>query len=176
MTAALAALALVVLAGCDTNDGAAILASFVPEAVAPAPGTVTMAEAEQAGELVSVDVLVSGVDDLFGADFDVLFDPVLVEFVAWEPQALLGTQPIATIAAAAPGHLVVGASRHGSEGAIDVGAAAALLRLTFRALDAGSSGVSFDHADLLPVPGSGGPGTIGGLSWHGGTVVAVTEE
>jgi hypothetical protein len=151
-----------------------IVATFVPD-TAPTAGSVTMAEGGESGDLVTVEILVSGVDDLFGADFDVTFDAALVDYVDGEPAALLGTQPIATVATQSPGHLVIGAARHGSEGSVDVDAPAALMRLTFRALAEGSSPVAFGDADLLPPPIPGGPGTIGNVTWHGGTVVANEE-
>lgn len=150
------------------------VASFTPDQTAPAAGQIGLTQAPGgSGDLVSLNVGVNGVNDLFGASFRIAYDPTLVEFDNWSAGALVegaGQSALYQVAIVQPGVVEVGVSCAGCANGIDVGSTQNLVQLIFRATQSGSSPLTFVSADLLD---SGSPpGPIGGLNWFGGTLVA----
>jgi hypothetical protein len=160
--------------GLVTDGGASstLAAQFVPDQPSPGDDTVAMAGAGNSGDLVTVAINVRGVDDVFGADVNVVYDDSRVVYVTWQPGALLesGGQSVQYLVTPTAGNVEIGASVIGGSG-VDATTSQPLIRLTFRALEAGDSGLTFGSADLLD-DHPPGPQSIPGLSWHGGSIVA----
>jgi hypothetical protein len=150
-----------------------LVGSFSAENSNPTDLTVCMSEISGgSNSLVVVGIDVTGTDDIFGANFEVTYDPQIANFVNWSPGSLLeygGQQVIYQIVENTPGLIVIGIARAGGDaGGVNVTSTATLVRLTFQVTDPGScpvgfQGGSFDDGALDPIPG---------LSWHGGTLVA----
>jgi hypothetical protein len=78
-----------------------------------------------------------------------------------------GQTSICLVNESGPGRLVIGASRTGGAGAIDVVGTRSLVRLIFRATQAGDSPLGFDNMAL-----SDPQQEIHGVEWYGGTLFA----
>jgi len=157
--------------GSSTN----LVADFVPDRPVPAAHDVSMAKSGASGPILQVEVRVTGTNDVFGAAFDVLFDAARLEYVSHSAGTLLesgGSNVQYLVSESAPGRLVVSASilQPGAAG-VDVSGTKPLVRLTFRAVEAGSSTMTFDNEDLLD-DHPPGPSPIAGLTWYGGTAEA----
>jgi len=156
----------------DPGGSTTLAGGFTPDQASPADSTVTMALGAASGNLVTIEINVTGVDDLFSADFDVSYDSNQVEFVNWSAGELLesgGNSPLYWLSAAQPGLVTVAASRaEGTSGGVDVGASQTLIHLVFRVTEVGASTVAFERATLLDAQHP--PQPIPGLSWHGGTL------
>jgi len=144
--------------------------SFVPAQQAPLAGEITAAEGNASSNLVTVSVQATGIDNLFQAGFDVVFDSSAVEFVTWSAGGVLeqgGDTPIYAVAPQA-GRLVVAISRSsGAAGGITVGTTQPMIHLTFRVLTEGFSPLTLEngavHDAQAPLPQP-----IPNLGWHGG--------
>lgn len=160
--------------GDPTGGGSStVVASFLADKTTPAAGDVTLQEGSKSGNSVTVLVNVTGVNDIYGASFDVDFDPTKVEYVGFSggnvlesgshsPQYSVGGNPSA-------GRLVVYASRVGSVAGVDVAGTGLLMRLTFRAKAEGSFPLSIQVPALLNDAAS--PTPIAGLTWHAGSLL-----
>ena len=156
----------------DPGGTTTLAAGFTPEQDSPGDGTVAMALGGASGNLVTIEVNVTGVDDVFSADFDVTFDPDRAEFVNWSDGTLLESGGASTdyfLTATQPGSIIVGATRTGgASGGVEVGSSQTLIHLVFRVTETGASTVAFQGGDLLDSQNL--PQPIPGLSWHGGTL------
>ncbi len=173
----LATLSLVLLAvGCGGGRAYAPLADhdmelqFVPALAAPAPQSVSIAETAVADDSMTLAVNVTQPGaPVFGAAFDAVFDPTVIEFVGWNPGSVLeadgGTATY--LVQVDPGRVEVGASLQGGQGA-GIPGTRPLILLTFRLVDEGNSGLDFENASLLD-DGPPLPRPISGLFWFGGT-------
>lgn len=105
------------------------------------------------GDTCTVDVAVSGVTDLFSVAFDLTYDPQILEFVSAAEGPFLGkngadaTSFAAALQAGTQGRLDVGITRLGN--LPGVSGEGTLCSLTFRALDPGTSALSFDSPRTL---------------------------
>ncbi len=162
----------------DGGGGSTLLsARFVPEVDSPTSGSVTMIESSSSGGEVTIAVVVTDVDNFFGADLTLVFDPARVEFRTATPGTALGspaTGPALLVNSDEPGSLVIAASRSAAVGTLDIAGTLALVHVTFRPLAVGDSGIDFD-ADATPSL-LGGPSIpialIGIGPWSGGTIQA----
>jgi len=156
----------------DPGGSTGLAGGFTPDQASPPDGSVAMALGLVSGNLVTIEVNVTGVNDVFSADFDVTFDPQQADFVNWSAGTLLetgGNSPSYFLTATQPGTITVGATRTGgSSGGVDVGASQTLIHLMFRVTEVGSSAVAFQQAALLDARDL--PQPIPGLSWYGGTL------
>ncbi len=176
----MATLSLIVLAlpaaGCGGGRAYAPLAEdvmelrFVPALASPAPQSVSVAETAVAADSMTLAVNVTQPGEpVFGAAFDAVFDPTVIEFIGWDPgSALEADGGTATyLVQSDPGRVEVGASLQGGQGA-GVPGTRPLILLTFRLLEEGNSALGFENASLLD-DGPPLPQPISGLSWFGGT-------
>jgi len=158
----------------DSGESSTLAASFVPDQPSPGDSTVALAVEGTSGALVTLQVNVSGVDNVFTAEFQLAYDPQRVEFVNWSPGTLLetgGNPPSYLVRNLQPGLLEVAASRlDGASGGVDVTTPQTVIHLLFRATEAGSSTLAFSRAFLYDAQDP--PQPIDGLSWYGGTVTA----
>jgi hypothetical protein len=158
----------------DPGGSTNLVGGFSPEQPNPADDTIAMAFEQASGSVVGVAVTVTGVDDLFSADFDVTYDPQQADFVNWSAGTLLetgGNAPSYMLTATQPGVVTVGATRTGGgSGGVDVGTTQTLIYLVFQVKEPGSSALGFQRASLLDAQDP--PQSIPGLSWFGGTLTA----
>jgi hypothetical protein len=190
LSIALLAAVLALATACKTEQtlfgldggGGNVAASFTPAQPSPGAGSVSMAEQSRTGDQVTVAVNVTGVNAVYGAAFSVFYDTAEVEFVGDSPGSILESGGIAAQYSVfeTPGQLIVGASRLGGSG-VNVTGTLPLIRLTFRALQAGSSPLGFYCQGGCADPGQpallddddAGPQPIAGVNvWAGGTVLA----
>lgn len=152
-----------------------VVGSFTADQPNPGNGDVALGPVAggSAGDQVAVEVSVTGVNDVFTASFDVIYDANLVEFVNWARGSALETGGTVSylVNAAQPGRLQVGVSCTGCPQGVNIGATAPLIELIFRMRQAGTSSVSFANEALLNSQAPA-PAPIPGLSWFGGTFVA----
>ena len=145
-----------------------LAASFVPAVTTPGPKTVSVAQVNSSGNMVTLQFNVKDTDDVHTAAFDVIFDDALVEFVGHSKGTLLeqgGNVPLYQVAVSA-GRVVVGVSRGGAVGADAMGSQS-LLRVNFRVTSAGQSQLSVVNATLR----DGNLNSITGVTWHGGSLI-----
>lgn len=177
---------LVLLVGCGGGGGGEsvvgggggsvnLVVTLTPDQPSPGSNTINLIEAPGGGggNLIVVELDVTGTSSLFGASFDLTYDPAAVTFVGSSPGTALETGGYAVsyqTATSAPGRLVVGASRTGGAPAVNVVGTQPLVYLTFQLSQAGTFGLTFENADLLNAQSP--PQPINGLSWFGGTLVA----
>lgn len=145
-----------------------IVASFVADEPSPGADTVSIAESNSSGNLVTLQVNVTDTNDVHTAAFDVVFDDSLVEYVGYTAGNLLeqgGNTPLYQVGPSA-GRIVVGVSRGGNTGTNAVGSQV-LMSLNFRAIAVGQSSLSVVNASLR----DGNLNSIPGVGWFGGSVV-----
>jgi len=139
---------------------------------APAPETV-VAEDGDSGDcgILTVDLVVTDVNDLFGANLVVTFPQSLVSFSsASEVGSILASGSAVSVqdTVSNPGEATVGITRLNNTG-VDVQGGARLLRLTFRRTGSQGSGSLGISGSLL---NSNTPPTdIPNITFHGGMVV-----
>ena len=149
-------------------------ASFTPDEPAPGDNSVNLSQAPGGGgNQVTVNVGVTGVNDVFGASFRMTYDPTLVGFDNWFQGSLFeaaGKAALYQVVLVSPGVVEVGVSCAGCTAGIDVASTATIVQMVFSAIDNGNSTLDFAAAYLLDAQSP--PATIAGLTWDGGTLVA----
>jgi len=166
-------IALIVTPACSgSGGGSSLCVSFVGLAAPAAPSVSTQSGSSPCG-MVVVQFYVTDVDDLFGAAFDVDYDPAEVSYVASSLStggSILGSGG-ATITALADGStagkVVVGVSRTNPAMAIDVSGTQLLCSLTFQRVGTtGTSALTFSNERLFD--DSMPPLEIPSVGWAGG--------
>jgi len=145
-----------------------VVASFVPDEPSPGTNTVSIAQANTSGNMVTLQVNVTDTNDVHTAAFDVVFDDSLVEYVGHTSGSFLeqgGNVPLYQIGLG-PGRIVVGVSRAGNAGANAVGSQA-LMNLNFTVTDVGQSQLSVVNASLR----DGNLADIQGVAWFGVSLI-----
>jgi len=154
--------------GGETNIFAA---DFTPTDLNPGANTVS-ALGSSSSNIVTLSMMVTGTSGVYGASFDLVYDPDVAEFAGWSPGNLLetgGQQVTYQVNAQQSGRVIVGAARTTGVG-IDAGVSTALIQLRLRVTAAGVSQIRFENADLL---NSNNPPTeIVGIAFTGGTLTA----
>ena len=151
-----------------------LTASFVAAQPSPGANTVSMASGGGTDDIVAVRVDVTGTSDVWGAAFDVQFNPVYIDYVGYTPGTLLeqGGQTVSYTVrppTGSSGIVVVGVSRVGQAPAVDVTTTRTLVNLTFRVKSKGSYPLDFGPgASLLDASVA----SISGLvePWSGGSL------
>lgn len=149
-----------------------LVAGFTPDQPSPGADTVALHEGASTDDIVTVRVAVTDVGGIFGAAFDLTYDPGRASFVNWTSGTLLeqgGHTPSYQVDGRTPGQVVVGASRQGSAPAVDAVGTVPLIELRFRVTQAGTSQIAFQSPDLLDDQLQ--PQPIPGIQWFGGTLV-----
>jgi len=151
-----------------------ISASFVAEQPAPGAGAISMVQYTAVGDLVTVNLRVTDTNGVYGAAFDVVYNPSLVRYEDWASGVLLeqgGHSPNYTVQVPQAGRVVVGASRNGDVSGANAVGSRVVIRLVFRATAVGSSPISFQAPSLIDDQFP--PQEISGTSWFGGSLNAI---
>jgi Cohesin domain len=176
-------LLLAFVAGCggggasESGSASNFAGSFTPDAQNPGANTVYMTGTPGSGSnanLVTVHVFVSNTSDVYGASFDLEFDPNMAQFVNWTAGQVLefGGQSVSyQINASTPGRVVVGVARTSGGVGVTVPDEKPLIHLTLRVTDAGSTAVGFTSPALLNSQNPPQPKT--GVTFFGGTLTGV---
>jgi hypothetical protein len=180
----LSAIVLIFLTACGGGGGAEVTnpgggstlvgADFTPDNNNPGSGTASMQKRSASSNLATVNVGITGVDNLYAASFDVVYDPAKVEYSGYSAGTILesgGHTPRYDVQDTGQGRLVVVAQRIGAVPGVDVTSTQPLIRLTFRVSEIGVSRLDFENANLTDdqIP----PQNIAGISWSGGTISGV---
>jgi hypothetical protein len=145
---------------------------FAPSNPSPSANTVSL-DGDATGDIVSLDVLVTGTADVYGFLSNVVYDPTKAEFVGWSEGELLESdvhQVAYLLNADEAGRVVVAISRLGPVPGVDVGVTAKLVTLDLRVTEVGTSQVGFENAYLF----NSQAGVIGGITFDGGTLLNQT--
>lgn len=131
------------------------------------------------GQTFAFDISVAGMTNLFGAGFDLTFDPAKFEFTGATDGGFLsrsGTQEISLMTAVDPvGNLIFGLTRIGAA-AGGVSGTGTLARLNFRSLGSvGSGSFVFSRNNLCIIVGESCDYSTPG-SWSGATVAVVSAQ
>jgi hypothetical protein len=168
-------------AGCSSggNGGGGMLTPEgclgLQDAAAGASGTVVAAEDSTDCDDLVVELAVTGVDDLFGAQFTVNFNPTHVSLQGVSKTGSVLESGGATVTTPllneiAPGQVQVGFTRQASTG-VDVPGTAPLAWLMFRRVaSAGSSG-SLSFTDPALFDSDTPPQEIASITWFGAELV-----
>lgn len=152
-----------------------LVGSFDPDQPNPGAGTLSLSQGSStSGDVVMVQVNVTGVDNLYGVNFDLVYNPALADYLGeYHNQSILtsGGRTVSVVfSEQQPGTIVGGiAINGGNAGGVDVTTTREVITLAFRVTGAGSSAVSFqmpyscEDDNLQPIPG---------ISWAGGTLLA----
>ncbi len=169
--------ALSVAIGCGSGSGDVGSGSGVCLNLAgSAAGSARVSLSEGSGSncaMVAVQVMVTDIDDIFAASFDVVYD---TDFAQYESYSTAGSllssdgRTVQVLADDQPGRVTLGLSRVGAgSGGIDANGSRLMITLYFSkgSTDGGDSIVEFGNAALL---GSETPPLVkNGISWVGGT-------
>ena len=175
LAAAIVAFAGGLAPGCGSDDNGGVQTNScvaLQNTTSPAPLTV-VARDGISGDcgLLRVDLVVTDVTDLFGANFTVTFPSNLLSFAsASETGSVLTNGSAVSVQASTPaaGQLVVGITRLGATG-VNVTGGAQLLRLTFVRTGTSGNGTLGVAGQLLDSDTP--PTVIPGITMSGGMVV-----
>ncbi len=167
-----------------------LVARFSPDEPAPGPNTVSMQPGTSPNDVFEVRIMVTGVDDFFGAAFRVAYPSASVRFLSADTgDSFLCDAPVdcsdpnqvqfIVNSASSPGEVLVAATRvqnqAGTVPGVDVSESRELLSLTFQATrEIASPGQPLSFAPRLEVRDSAqpAPGNEIPVTWEGGTVTA----
>lgn len=157
-------------AGGGGGGGSSTLsATFTPATGSPGSNSASLVEESGAGDILTLAVNANDVSGLASASFTVGYDPAKLQFMT--PHAEGDVFPpggsITVVQSSVPGEIVVGVSAVPAV-PVDITGSSALIRLTFRSIEAGSSALTFENAALL----DGSVQDLPGVAWFGGTVSA----
>lgn len=130
------------------------------------------------GSSTTITINVNNITNLFGAAFDLVFDPNVLSFVSASKGTFLGTDSETTLLTAVnPSNtLIVGYSRLASIGvATGVSGSGALMTLTFNALSAGVSNLIFQNNALCDANSSSTCSIIA-TNWQNSTITAISSD
>ena len=135
--------------------------------VAVSPSAITVSP----GFSVTVSIVVSNISGLYGAAFDVSFNPQILSFVSAQKGTFLeqgGTTSILSTVNPA-GNLIVGYSILGTSAGVS--GSGTLVTLTFHAISAGTSILNFKNNALCNANSLSGCTIITPTVWNSGTIV-----
>jgi len=178
VVALVAVVAVVTACGGGSSDGdpvapgGGISAGFLPDETNPGADTVSAGEGGTGGNLVTVDINVTDTNGIYGAAFDLGYDPSLATWLDFTEGNLLeqgGNTPFYDVQEPQAGQLVVVATRQGDVPGADASGTRTIIGLTFEVIDViagGGSVISFSANTL--VDDQPQPQPIPGIGWSAG--------
>jgi len=152
-----------------------VTGSFTADEPNPGADTVSLAQQQVSNDVITLRVNVTDTSGVFGAAFELQYDPSMVSFQTSAPGTLLeqGGQTVTyNVATSSPGRLVVAVQRQGtSASGANAQGTVSLVRLTFRLLGTGTSGIDFMSSPAL-YDAQATPQPLPGIDWYGGTFAA----
>ena len=127
-----------------------IVGSFTPSLAVPTAGDIVLNESTKSGNMVTVEVRLTGITGVRSAEFDLLFDPAQLEFVGDAPGTAFETSgsPVIYVAGANTRGVLTVAVDIAGPGTVNVGQTRALIGLIFRVRQTGTHAVSFQDPRL----------------------------
>ena len=126
----------------------------------------------------NVSINISNVSNLFGSAFDLIYNPSVLSFVSVQKGTFLeqaGATTDLLALANPPGDLIIGYSRQAIGGiASGVNGSGTLMTITFRALAAGTSNLTFQNNSLCDPTGF--DCVVIPANWTNGTVTVATAS
>ena len=145
-------------------------AGFVPLEPNPGPDTVSAGEGGIGGNLVTVDINVTDTNGMYGAAFDLIYNPSGANYVGFTEGNLFeqgGHTPFYDVEPQ-NGRLVVVVTRQGSVPVVNASGTQTIIGLTFEVIQEGGSIVSLDASELLDDQTL--PQPIPNITWFGGSL------
>ena len=160
------------LTGCGgkggDSDPPAVSASFTPDQASPGTNTISLNGSVSGGELYLTVQANAVTGTIFGAAFDLAFNPAILTYIDHSTGGFFEQTGSATYAVAARSdRLIVGVAA-GQPGAGASGAGG-IVTLHFRAQAAGSSPITFENHALCSSASTTNCDRQPSLSWYGGT-------
>lgn len=148
--------------GGNNNGGGGVTTStFTADNAAPGNNTISMSPGASNGLMFTIDVRVTGIDDFFGAEFDITYNEAALDFVSLDSTtSLLNGQSVGTDFRVLErnGVVQVTATLQGQSAGVDVGATATLVRLNFVGTSAtANSAIGFTSPTVDQCPDGGPP-------------------
>ena len=165
--------------GGGNNNGGITTSTFTADNGSPGNNTISMSAGSSSGTMFSIDVLVTGINDFFGAEFDVTYNEAALNFVSIDSStSLLNGQAVGTDfrVLAQNGVVQVTATLQGQAPGVDVAASQTLVRLNFNGTAAtANSAIAFSSPTVDQCPDGGPPlpactDISGTLTFSGGRV------
>jgi hypothetical protein len=135
-------------AGCggdddDDDNGGPLLATFTPSNNPPAANSLTLQAGSASGDTFTVLIRATDINDVFGATFDLAYDPEVLDVVSWSAAGSFlevgGGVPVFLTFPTDPddanGNIEFTISRLAPSPAVDVAGTQTLLSVTFEATD-----------------------------------------
>lgn len=165
---------LIFMASCGNGGGSSpvspsLTADFVALTSSPASGSVTLQKNRVVGDVVYVDVKITNLSHVFGADIRLDYDKSKVHWTgSYEPGNFLekGGTPQYWISSTGDEFTVVLFGGQGTE----VGGSGVLLTIPFKVTASVDVAISFNLASRMTDSTAPNPATIAVSSWNGGTV------
>jgi len=148
-----------------------IAVSFTAAKAIPDAMDVSLQKKSQSGDSFTMDVVITGVNNVFSASFDIVYNSTILDYINYTEGTFLsenGQVATSFLVSDQTGRLVVGATRLGQVPGVNAAGNEILMSIAFKAKKAGSSSVSFENNNLLDPT----PAPIQGLEWFGGTATA----
>lgn len=155
--------------------GGSLAAGFAPDQPSPGANTTAMSLGGASGDVVTVSINVTDTFGIYGASFDVTFDPARAEFVGLAHGSLLesgGHTPTYQVNMGQPGTLLVVATRNGNVPSVNAVGTKNLVNLTFRVKAAGDAPLAFVSGSRDLFDGQIPPQSISGVQWYAGSLQA----
>lgn len=156
--------------GSGSSGGVAppsIVASFSADKSTPDTMDVTLQRKSQSGDSVTVDVIVTDVNGIYSAAFDLVYDGTVLDYLNYTEGDFLNGDGASTTfqVAEQSGRLVIGASRLNPAPEINAVGDKVLMSIAFRLRKTASSSITFENNALL----NSSLATIQAVEWFGGT-------
>lgn len=146
-----------------------LVASFTPDKSSPDDMDVTLQNRSQSGDSITVDVVITGVNDVYSLALDLVYDGELIDYLNFTEGDFLsegGTVQTSFLVSEQSNRIVIGASRLGQVGGVNTSGDEILMSIGFKVKKVGSGLVTFENNSVLD---SSGVTPIQGVEWFGGT-------
>ena len=155
----------------NNDGGTSLVATFTSDRPTPDSQDVRMESGSGLGDQRTIDVQIVDTQNVYAAGFELTYDPSLASYIGYSAGTFLeqGGQTVSyTVSEPVPGRVLVSASRIGAIPGTGTTGTLPLIRLTFRAEDAGASMFQFE----LPFLVDENLTDLTGIEWFGGTFTA----